>query len=161
MTDNAKKSKKKIIAGIIAAILVIASIVVAVILINRPKEINDDFFKDDGTKYVLTQEGGINGATKTHTVLYYNDKDEITKWEVYGEYADADTAKVALEYIKSEEPENNEYEITGKYIVHHISEEHYSNGESASSYKEWFDALRASEEETKEPAEAASEPAAE
>ncbi|MBO7664307.1 hypothetical protein J6S46_00375 [Candidatus Saccharibacteria bacterium] len=152
MADNAKKSKKKIIAGIIAGILIIASIVVAVILINRPKVIDDNFFKDDGTKYVLSQEGGINGANKTHTVLYYNDKDEITKWEVYGEYDDEDTAKAAFDYIKSDDPENSDYELTGKYIVHHISEEYYGNGESASSYKQWFDALRTSEEETNESA---------
>ena len=152
-----KKRSKLIIAWVIAALVVVAGIVVAVLLLTRSKEINDDFFKDDGTKYVLTQDSGINGAIKTHTVLYYNSNDEITKWEVYGEYADADTAKAALEYIKSEDPENNEYELNDKYLIHRISEEHYGHGETASSYKEWFDTLRASEAENNSEEEPAAE----
>lgn len=140
MADDAKKSKKKLIAGIIAAILVIASIVVAVILINRKRVIDDDFFKDDGTKYVLTQNHGVNGANKTHTVLYYDSEDKITGWEVYSEYDDADTAQIAFDYIKSDDSsEGEDYELTGKYIIHHVK--NFSENESASSYKQWFDQI--------------------
>ncbi|MDO4759797.1 MAG: hypothetical protein Q4A33_00655 [Candidatus Saccharibacteria bacterium] len=139
MADKAKKSsKKKLIAGIIAAILVIACIVVAVLLVlNRKPVLDDNFFKDDGTKYVLTQENGVHGAVKTHQVIYYNSEDKITKMEIYSEYADADTAELAFEYVKSDKlNEDQKYELRSKYIIHYV--DNFDSDRTASSYRDWF-----------------------
>ena len=50
------KNKKNLIYGIIggiAAVAVIAVIIVVIVLNSKPA-LNDDFFKSDGSKYVLT-----------------------------------------------------------------------------------------------------------
>ena len=64
MAEDAKTEKKntKLIAGIIAALVIVAGVAVAIFLVNRGRVIDDNFFKSDDTKYVLTQDYGLNGC---------------------------------------------------------------------------------------------------
>lgn len=144
MAEDAKTEKKnnKLIAGIIAAFVIIAGVIVAALLINRSKVIDDDFFKSDDTKYVLSQDFGLNGATKTHTVIYYDKDDNITKWENYLEYDDAEAAKSAFETVKNTKDEESgiTFSINGRYVISEYPKETYENT-SASTYGEWFKTL--------------------
>ena len=155
MAENAKTEKKntKLIAGIIAALVIVAGVAVAIFLVNRGKVIDDNFFKSDDTKYVLTQDYGLSGAVKTHTVIYYDKDDNITKWENYLEYDDAETANAAYEYVKdvNQEKSGVKFSINGKYIISEYPKETYENT-AASTYKQWFDSLTKLQEE-KEQAE--------
>ena len=153
MAEDAKTEKKnnKLVAGIIAALVIVAGVIVAIFLIGRGKVIDDNFFKSDDTKYVLSQNYGLNGAIKTHTVIYYDKEDNITKWENYLEYNDAESAKAAYENVKdvNEEKSGVKYSINGKYIISEYPKETYENT-AASTYKQWFDSLTNNQEDEEE-----------
>ena len=150
MAEDAKTEKKntKLIAGIIAALVIVAGVAVAIFLVNRGRVIDDNFFKSDDTKYVLTQDYGLNGASRTHTVIYYDKEDNITKWENYLEYSDAESARAAYDNVKdvNEEKSGVKYSINGKYIISEYPKETYENP-AASTYKQWFDSLTKHQEE--------------
>ena len=147
MAERAKKSNK--IIFIIAGAIVVLAIVVTAILLNRGnKAISDDFFVSDDKKYVLTIDDISYGATKAHSVVYYQE-DTVTGMEDYIEYADEEAAKLAFEDYKdyrSAIEDNSEYELNGKYIIIKYPEEKYKDT-SASDIKKWFDFYQQPNEE--------------
>ena len=137
----AKQSKdnKNLILGICAAVAVVVVVVVlAVVLINKGNSINDDYFKSDDTKYVLTMETGATGdeetpePVKAHEVYTY-EGDKITSLKTYYEYADADAAKTAFDKAGDEyDKESYEsIELNGKYIVLTAKADQYENLKAA------------------------------
>ena len=124
----ARKDNKSIITGVCVALVAII-VVVAIVIIarNGANTLNDDYFKSDGTKYVLTyetdsididsEEGEEYIPTKTHIVYTYSG-DEITGMKSYAEFADAATAEKAYQQLKdSDEEEAKNAELKGKYII--------------------------------------------
>ena len=161
MAEDAKGKNKKMIGIVVAAVVVIAGIVAAILLFGRGRNVDDDFFKSDDTKYVLTAETAGEGEERTHSVLYYNSEDQITKWETYYEYTDEDAAKRAYDHMKerkaSEEDNKEKISLSGKYIIVELDKSVYENT-SASTYKAAFEnAMKnvapVEEEPAEEPAE--------
>ena len=133
----AKQSKNNtnLILGICAAVAVVVVVVVlAVVLINKGNSINDDYFKSDDTKYVLTMETGETSSeedpqpVKAHEVYTY-EGDKITGLKTYYEYTDADAAKTAYDKVGDEfDKESYEsIELNGKYIVLTAKADQYEN----------------------------------
>lgn len=133
MAKRAKKDNKNMIIGCIcAAVVVIVVIVVAVTLATR-SGLNDDYFKSDGTKYVLTIESDEMGGSednynpvRTHIVYTYSG-DEITGMKTYGEFANADKAKEAYNAIKDAGEDMANYALDGKYIIVTGTEDQYKD----------------------------------
>lgn len=140
-----KKNNKNLIIGICSGILVIAVIVVAVIFATRgTTNLNDAYFVSDDTKYVLTMDGDSSeeeelSPVKTHLVYTYSG-DTITGMTTYMEFADAATAKSALEVYKSMEDQTGvkNLSVNGKYVVVEMTEDQYNNM-TASDVKEQID----------------------
>lgn len=135
MAKEAKKDNKNMIIGsICAVIVVVVVIIVAVVLVTRNGGINDDYFKSDGTKYVLTIDSESVGETaentynpvKTHIVYTYSG-DQITGMKTYGEFKDNDAAKKAFDAIKEAGEDMTNYVVDGKYIIVTATEDQYKN----------------------------------
>ena len=136
MAKQAKKDNKNtIIGGICAALVVVVVIVVAVVLATRGGGLNDDYFKSDDTKYVLTIDSDMTGSdsensavnpVKTHIVYMYSG-DTITGMKTYGEFADNDAAKKAFDAIKEAGESMDGYELNGKYIIVTATEDQYKD----------------------------------
>ena len=128
MAEQAKKKdNKNLIIGVCVAVVALIIVIVAIVMLGRGKvALNDDYFKSDDTKYVLTvdtgsmdidTEGEEYVPVKTHVVYTYSG-DEITGMKSYAEYADAATAEKAFNQLKeSDEEEAKNAELNGKYIV--------------------------------------------
>lgn len=144
-----KKNNKNLIIGICSGILVIAVIVVAVIFATRgTTNLNDAYFVSDSAKYVFTIDGDELGTgedseytpTKTHLVYNYSG-DNITSMFTYMEYANADTAKLALEAYKSiDQTGIKSLSVNGKYLIVEMTEDQYSNI-TASDVKQEIDEM--------------------
>ena len=143
MAEEAKKkNNKNLIIGICAGILVVAVIVVAIIFATKgtTPALSDAFFVSTDTKYVITEEG--DGTTfegteyvpvKTHLVYEYSG-DKITGVTNYVEFADENTARLALEDMKKETEGYDLSEVgiksistNGKYVVIVATEDLYSD----------------------------------
>ncbi|MBP5647668.1 hypothetical protein J6X04_00015 [Candidatus Saccharibacteria bacterium] len=125
MADKAKKENKNLIVGICSAVIVVALIIVVAVLATRGSGLNDNYFKSDDTKYVLTVDSEMMGEdiesqeyapTKTHIVYTYSGE-EITGMKTYLEYADAATAQKAFDAMKESGEEMGDAKVDGKYIV--------------------------------------------
>lgn len=128
MAEQAKKKdNKNLIVGICVAVVALIVVIVAIVMLGRNNvALNDDYFKSDDTKYVLTvdtdsmdidTEDEEYVPVKTHVVYTYSG-DEITGMKSYAEYADAATAEKAFKQLKeSDEEEAKTAELNGKYIV--------------------------------------------
>ena len=130
-----KSDNKNIFIGICIAVLVIAVIGIAIFFATRGTgAINDNYFKSDDTKYVITMEGDSMGLSndsshtpvKTHQVYKYSG-DKITSVVLYLEFADESAAKSALEYFKQQDESASSLSANGKYIVIEMPEEEYSS----------------------------------
>ena len=151
MAEKAKQENKNmIIGGICAAIAVVVIIIVAVALATRGTGISDDYFKSDGTKYVLTienepvgdDEADVYDPVKTHMVYTYSGED-VTGMKTYAEFADADTAKKAFDAIKESGEDMTNYAVEGKYIILTATPDQYE-GMKASDVKsqiEFYESL--------------------
>jgi len=122
MAEEAKsKNTNKLIAIVAGAVLVVAAIVVGVVMINKNKGevLNDDFFKTDSTKIVISNSGGDGTdptvAKKVHQV-YSIDGDKITGLKVYSEFESEQAAKDA-----DAKPEVAEAMKTGMYKDHKVN----------------------------------------
>ena len=156
MADKAKKDNKNVIIGSICAVVVVAVIVIVAVVLatSGSNKLNDDYFKSDGQKYVLTVETDQTAIedtdeeyvpVKTHMVYTYSG-DTITGLKLYYEYADADTAKKALEEMKSAAGDEDlgDVVVEGKYVITTAPEEQYKDL-TASDIKaqiEFMDALK-------------------
>lgn len=148
----AKKDNKSIIIGVCVALVTIIVVVVIVILArNSANVLNDDYFKSDDTKYVLTyetdsidvdSEGEEYIPVKTHIVFDYSG-DEITGMKSYAEFADAATAEKAYQQLKdSDSEEAKNAELKGKYIVFTNDKSEYEEL-TASEVKERIELMEA------------------
>ncbi len=144
MANRAKKNNKKLIIGICSAIAVVVIIAVIAIVATRNGGLNDNYFKSDDTKYVLTIETDSLETDddaqeympiKTHIVYTY-EGDNITGMKTYAEYPDAETAKKSFDALKESDDESlKDAELNGKYIVITNSEDQYE-GMTASEVKQ-------------------------
>jgi len=146
---KAKKDNKGAIIGVCAAVVVLVVVIVAVVLATGGggSGISDSYFKSDDTKYVLNIETGEVTSedenaqyipVKTHYVYTYSG-DDITGLKVYYEYADANSAKESLDFIKNEGGGAfAEVVIDGKYVVATATEEQYT-GMTASDAKQYIE----------------------
>ncbi|MBR3236619.1 hypothetical protein IKF92_03005 [Candidatus Saccharibacteria bacterium] len=130
-----KSNNNNLILGICAAVAVVVVIVViAVVVIGKGNTLNDDYFKSDDTKLVLSMETGTGTGDETsepvkaHEVYEYKDE-SITSLKTYYEYANEDAAKAAYDKAKEDElPEGYEsMELNGKYIVLTAKADQYEN----------------------------------
>lgn len=142
---KAKKDNKSLIAiicGVVAVVVVVVVIAVA-LATSGGNTLNDNYFKSDDTKYVLTLETDTETLeedsdsytpVKTHYVYNY-EGDAITGHKVYFEYADADTAKAAFDAIVEVGEDTSAMEVTSKYIIITAAPEDYE-GLTASDVKQ-------------------------
>lgn len=145
---NNKPDNKNLIVGICIAVLVVAVIGIAIFFATRGTgAISDDYFKSDGTKYVLTMDGDAMGVSddsshapvKTRQVYFYSG-DKITGVTLYLEFANESAAKSALEYFKQQDESASDLSTNGKYIVVEMPESEYSDM-TASEVKQYIDYL--------------------
>ena len=144
MANKAKKDNKNmIIGGVCAAVVVVVVIIVAAVLAMGGNKINDDYFKSDGSKYVLTidsseylydEDEADYIPLKTHLVYTYSD-DEITGLKTYAEYADEAAAKAAYQAMNEAGEDLTGVEIVGKYLVQTATPDQYE-GVTASQVKQ-------------------------
>ena len=144
-----KKNNKNLIIGICAAVAVVVAAIIAIVVVNLNSGISESYFVSDDTKYVLTLDAGqlsfedeeqeIN-PVKAHFVYNYSG-DEITGLTAYYEFADAETAKKALDLYNKELKEAEESEksegddmvgykdasVKGKYLVLTANESQYKD----------------------------------
>lgn len=156
MAENAKKTNKNLIIGICAGVAVVVAIVIAVLLIAKPGGmfgggLNDDYFKTDDTKMVMTlnqDESSFSdeeyAPLKTHTV-YYRSGETITGVSTFYEYADDATAKKAYDHVNDSDTTGaKEVKLRGKYIEIVLSEEVYegTTAEEVQQSIEFMEMLR-------------------
>ena len=144
MAEKAKKDNKNLIIGICAAVVVVVAIIIAVVFATKGTvKIDDSYFVSDGTKYVLTVEGGyldsgdedIAQAVKTPMVYTYSG-DTITGATLYQEYTDEATAKSVYDALKAQDPDEVAgVSVNGKYLVAEMPKEEYEDM-TASDVKE-------------------------
>jgi len=127
------KDNKKLILGIVGAVAAIAVIVVVavVILKNKKPVLNDDYFKSDGSKLVISIDGNAseNGLIKQHQVYTYSGE-TITGFKSYAEFDSADSAKKVYDNYKSSSEFSSEFkdiELDGKYVILTVPEEQYKD----------------------------------
>ena len=136
MAEKAKKNNKNLIIGACVAVVAIVVIVVAVIFATSSPKLDDAFFKSSDTKYVMamdssafeTEDGEIKPA-KAYVVYNYSG-DKIGSAFTYIEFADASTAKKALDLIKSQEDIKEgakSVNTNDKYVVIEMKEETYKD----------------------------------
>ncbi|MDO4399139.1 MAG: hypothetical protein Q4C24_02500 [Candidatus Saccharibacteria bacterium] len=136
MAEKAKKNNKNLIIGICATVLVIGVVAVAIFFATRggSTTLNDAYFVSDDTKYVLTVDSDQTDSEdetltpiKTHIVYNYSG-DSITGMTTYMEFADAATAKSALEIYKNAEDQTGvkNISVNGKYVVVEMTEDQYA-----------------------------------
>ena len=142
MAENNKSNKNLIIGICSVAVIAVVAVILVVVLINKKNSsINDAYFVSDDTKYVLSLDTGGDEEympLKTHAVYYYKGN-QITDLKTFLEYADADSAKNAYDYVN--ETEGGSYKetyIEGKYIVMVSNEAEYENT-TATDVKEQID----------------------
>lgn len=131
---QSKKTKKGLIIGTCAVVLVAAIIVVLLLCIKREPELNDSYFVSDDEKYVLNLSSDDvsfknekYAPLKTHMVYKYADN-KITGLTIYYEYANAESAKAALEQVKSEERDDiEETKLNGRFIEMTTKETKYAD----------------------------------
>ena len=128
MAKKTKKDNKNLIIGICTAAVAIIAIVIAIIFIVKGSgpTLNDDYFKSDDTKYVMSVDVDPSDLDedekeyppiKAHSVYTYSG-DEITSSKTYIEYSDASTAEKAFKVLKdSGDEEAKNAELNGKYII--------------------------------------------
>ena len=148
MAKEAKDNKKLIICICSAVVAIIAIVVVAIVIIKNTKPVlNDDYFKSDDTKLVITIDGGDTGeysAVKQHQVYTYSG-DKITGLKGYAEFVSADEAKLAYDnYKATNDGDFNSIELDGKYIIFTIGEEQYKDltTSAVKQYIELFESLK-------------------
>ena len=150
MAKEAKDNKKLIICICSAVVAIIAIVVIAIVIIKNTKPVlNDDFFKSDDTKLVITIDGSDTGeysAVKQHQVYNFSG-DKITGLKSYAEFANADEAKLAYDNYKSTNGDGGDFsniELDGKYIILTISEEQYKDltTSAVKQYIELFESLK-------------------
>ncbi|MBR5647851.1 hypothetical protein IKW73_02870 [Candidatus Saccharibacteria bacterium] len=146
-------NKKNLIAGICAGVAAIIIVIVAVCVLNKGPVLNDDFFKSDGSKYVLTMEtGNVDSSDeytplKTHIVYNYSG-DSITGLKSYYEYSTTEAANTAYEAYKAltEEEASSfaEVKVDGKYLIITANKEDYENLSAAEVKEqiEFYDSLK-------------------
>ena len=151
MAEKATKNNKNLIIGICSAIAAIVIIVIiALVAANGGnKQINDNYFVSDDTKYVLTLGADYIDSSdeyaplKSHMVYYYSG-DKITGLKVYYEYSNADNAKTAYEALKElndSEPNFKDILIDGKYVILVSNESDYESL-TASEVKQQIDFMK-------------------
>lgn len=125
MTKQSKKNKNPIVTVCAVVVAVILLVVVAVLLFANNKKLDDNFFTNDGTKYVLTLDSndmlgldlGEYAPEKTHLVYFYSG-DKVTDLKYYYEYMDKATAKDAAVYLKEANPDFASYiSVNDKYVI--------------------------------------------
>ncbi len=138
MAKKTKKNNKNLIIGICTAAVAVVAIVIAIIFIIKGSgpTLNDDYFKSDDTKYVMTinadsseidEDDDDYPPVKTHFVYTYSG-DKITGLKTYVEYSDASTAEKAFKALKdSDEEEAKNAELNGKYIIVTNDESEYED----------------------------------
>ena len=137
MANKSKKGNKSLIAGICCGLVVIA-VVVAVVVIALVKNggVNDDYFKSDNTKLVMSLDGNSIALddddlnlVKFHQVYTY-EGDTITSSKAYYEFEDNAAANKAKEYIEESlkgQEEVDEVYVDGKYLVVVANKSTYEN----------------------------------
>lgn len=152
MADKkAKKNNKSIAAIACGVVVVIIVVIIAAVMLatngGAGAALNDDYFKSDDTKYVLTietdeetldSEDSTFTPLKTHIVYTYSD-DTITGIKSYYEYADNDAAKAAYDAIKEAGVEIT-VELNGKYVIMTADAAEYE-GVSASDIKQQIELM--------------------
>ena len=128
------KNKNKLIAIIVGAVLAIAIVVVAVVLINnRGETLDDNFFKTDNSKIVISNSGDGSDpsvAKKVHQV-YFVDGDKITGLKIYSEFEseqaakDADARPEIAEAMKS--GNYKDHKVQGKFIIITLNDTMYKD----------------------------------
>lgn len=126
---QAKGEKNKGLAtGIIAglAVIIVAVVVVLVVVFGGKGSggLNDDYFKTDDTKYVLSMDGNeiaMDDTTlnlKKFHIVYTRDGEKITSQKTYYEFANNETAEKAKNSIDLSDDENvAEVYVDGNYLV--------------------------------------------
>lgn len=140
------KDTKKLIIGIVGAVAAIAIIVVVAIVIlkNKKPTLNDDYFKSDGSKLVISIDGDASesGLVKQHQVYTY-EGEKITGFKSYAEFESTEKAKEAYDKYNSAEEFKSEFknvEIDGKYVILTVPEEQYKDL-TTSTIKSYIDLL--------------------
>ena len=150
MAKEEAKNNKKLILGICGAIVAIVVIVVVVVVLlnNKKPTLNDDYFKSDDTKLVITLEGEAgeeNSPVKQHQVYTYSG-DTITGLKSYAEFANADDAKKAYDDYKASGDTDTftNIELDGKYIIMTVPEDQYKEltTSAVKSYIELFESIK-------------------
>ena len=139
MADKSKKDNKNVIIGVVCAVVavIVIAIIAAVVATSGKSGLSDVYFQSDGQKYVLTIETDQTAIeetdeayvpVKTHLVYTYSG-DQITGLKLYYEYADEDTAKKALEEMKSAAGSEDlgEVVVEGKYVIATAPEDQYKD----------------------------------
>lgn len=144
------KNNKNLIIGICGAVVAIAIIVVVAVFVlkNKKPTLNDDYFKSDGSKLVISMDADAsqeNAAVKQHQVYTYSGE-TITGLKSYLEFETADAAKAAYDSYKNtgEDGSISKVELDGKYIVMTIAEEQYKEltTTAVKGYIELFESIK-------------------
>ncbi len=119
MAEEANANKNKLIGIIAGAALVVVAVIVGIVMINKNKGevLNDDFFKTDDSKIVISNTANSTDPTvakKVHQV-YSISGDKITGLKVYSEFESEQAAKDA-----DAKPEVAEAMKTGMYKEHKV-----------------------------------------
>ncbi len=148
MAKEAKDNKKLIICICSAVVAIIAIVVIAIVIIKNTKPaLNDDYFKSDDTKLVITIDGGDTGeysAVKQHQVYNFSGE-KITGLKSYAEFENADEAKLAYDnYKTTKEGDFKAIELDGKYVIFTVDEAQYKDLTTSAikQYIELFESLK-------------------
>ena len=144
-TNNHSKNIKlnyrllAIVGSIICIIIIVAIIIVAVI--NRNNDQNQSpssdqsFLETTDTKFVTAMETPTtlsNGKTNKYSpiatyLIYYHDKDSITKMQTVYEYLDAETAKKNYDIMQSRAQISDSIpDLDSNFIIITMDEERYN-----------------------------------
>lgn len=135
MATEANKKKNLIIGACAGVAAIIAIVLVVVFVVNRKPALNDDYFKSDGSKYVINMITGSEDSDdytplKTHIVYEYSG-DSITGLKSYYEYKTEDLAKLSYEAYKavgeSDDSSFKSVEQDGKFVIITAKEDDYKS----------------------------------
>lgn len=133
MAEDGANNKNKLMAIIAGVVLVVAAIVIAIVMINKNKGevLDDNFFKTDSSKIVISNTSDSTDPTvakKVHQV-YAIDGDKITGLKVYSEFETEQAAKDADARPEVEEAMKSgnykDHKVQGKFIIVTMSDSMY------------------------------------
>lgn len=150
MTKKRKIEKKRIWVIAVAAVLVAVVLIIVFVINGGKKELGDDYFVNDGSKYVSLVDNEDDGILfnktplKVWAVYYYSDG-MVTDVKKYYEFTSEEDAKNSLEQYRQDmtevgmEDDIANTEANGRYVVETIEPYLYygmSEADAASFVKE-------------------------